>query len=302
VVSKPLLTPMSMYALSPFREMRTITQLLIPRRNRSNGVYQIWMPCDSGCMHWYKVNGYSSDYHSFIHDELGWDQSKVDDLLMPIIQKMNRRNQVWLCWSSSTPLQSISCIIQATSLNRQGDLNGFLNVASGAGSHAPRKRQTYNSKRLQQVVTEFRKEQAKMHGRRATTPASDHGDQGNNVTENDMAPPKKRRKTGVSRKGKGIGKETGPTEDETTRVPTAQGKRRPRTTTDRSRKKKQTQGGEESDDRSDSEDEFAGTEGTPAAMMPSAPLAVQLRPRVQPRIRQARKQGDLSPSDPADKL
>lgn len=220
----------------------------------------------------------------FIHDELGWDQSKVDDLLMPIIQKMNRRNQ-------------------ATSLNRQGDLNGFLNVASGAGSHAPRKRQTYNSKRLQQVVTEFRKEQAKMHGRRATTPASDHGDQeGDNVTENDMAPPKKRRKTGVSRKGKGIGKETGPTEDETTRVPTAQGKRRPRTTTNRSRKKKQTQGGEESDDGSDSECEFAGTEGTPAAMMPSAPLAVQLRPRVQPRIRQARKQGDLSPSDPADKL
>lgn len=30
----------------------------------------------------------------FINEELGWNQSKVDDLLMPIIQRMSRRNQV----------------------------------------------------------------------------------------------------------------------------------------------------------------------------------------------------------------
>lgn len=30
----------------------------------------------------------------FLHEELGWLQSKVDDLLVPIIQKMGKRGQV----------------------------------------------------------------------------------------------------------------------------------------------------------------------------------------------------------------
>ena len=205
---------------------------------------------------------------------------------MPIIQKMNRCNQVWPRWSPSTAIRSIDRISQVASLNRQGDLNGFLNVASGAGSHAPRKRQTYHSKRLQQVVTEFRKEQAKQ------STAPDCGDQN---FEGDTAPPKKRQKT-TTRKGKGG---TGPTGNSTTRVPTAKGKRKRGVT---SKKSQRPHGDEESGDGSDGEDEFAGTEGTPAATMPSAPLTVQLRPRVQPRIRQARKQEDLSPSDSADKI
>ncbi|KAI6168059.1 hypothetical protein EDD17DRAFT_1453682, partial [Pisolithus thermaeus] len=92
----------------------------------------------------------------FIKEELGWDQSKVDDLLMPIIQRMSRRNQV-------------------TSVNKQGDLNEFFNVTSGAGTVAPRKRQAYSSKRLQQVVTKFRKEQAKNRDR-STTPERDDRD------------------------------------------------------------------------------------------------------------------------------
>lgn len=31
---------------------------------------------------------------SFLREELGWNETKVDDLLLPIIQKMSRRNQV----------------------------------------------------------------------------------------------------------------------------------------------------------------------------------------------------------------
>ncbi|KAL4064412.1 hypothetical protein J3A83DRAFT_4376630 [Scleroderma citrinum] len=212
----------------------------------------------------------------FVHDELGWDQSKVDALMMPIIQKMSRRSQ-------------------AASLNRQGDLNGFFHMVSGTGSYAPRKRQTYNSKRLQQVVTEFRKEQGKMCGRSATTSSDDQ--ESNLASETEIVPlKKKRRKTTMSRKGK----DTGPTET----VPTTKKKRRrgPRVATTGPRNSKRSHGDEDSDDGSDSEDEFAGAEGAQPAMIPSAPLAVSLRPRVRPRIRQARKQGDLSPSDPADKV
>ncbi|KAG2074311.1 PIN domain-like protein [Suillus decipiens] len=60
----------------------------------------------------------------FFHEELHWNQTKVDETLLPIIQKMNKRNQ-------------------AASTNRQGNLNGFFEVAPGSGSYAPRKRQAY---------------------------------------------------------------------------------------------------------------------------------------------------------------
>jgi hypothetical protein len=32
--------------------------------------------------------------HSFFYEELRWNQAKVDETLLPIIQKMNKRNQV----------------------------------------------------------------------------------------------------------------------------------------------------------------------------------------------------------------
>ncbi|KAF9243402.1 hypothetical protein BU15DRAFT_86379 [Melanogaster broomeanus] len=117
----------------------------------------------------------------FLNDELGWNATKVDDLLLPIIQKMSKRNQ-------------------AASMNRQGNLNGFFDVTPAAGSYAPRKRQAYGSKRLQQVVSDFRKEQAKMQGRSTRTPTPDQDR--DIVPEDEAAPPKKRRKTTASRKGK----------------------------------------------------------------------------------------------------
>ncbi|KAI0635968.1 hypothetical protein C8Q77DRAFT_1155707 [Trametes polyzona] len=87
----------------------------------------------------------------FFNAELGWDQAKVDDLLLPIIRKMNKRSQ------NAAPTM-------------QGNLVGFFDLPLGANA-APRKRQAYASKRLQQVVQDFRKQQAKQRG--SPTPAPD---------------------------------------------------------------------------------------------------------------------------------
>lgn len=109
----------------------------------------------------------------FFHEELHWNQAKVDETLLPIIQNMNKRNQ-------------------ATTMNRQGNLNSFFDVAPGSGSYAPRKRQAYGSKRLQQVVTDFRNQQAK---RITSASISDEDDL---VPEDGKEEPStKKRKTGV---------------------------------------------------------------------------------------------------------
>ncbi|KAG5651364.1 hypothetical protein H0H81_008933 [Sphagnurus paluster] len=78
----------------------------------------------------------------FFYEELGWGQVKVDEILLPIIQKMNKRGQ-------------------AAALNKQSNLNDFFNLGSGSGTLAPKKRQAYASKRLQNVVDEFRKKRAR---------------------------------------------------------------------------------------------------------------------------------------------
>lgn len=114
----------------------------------------------------------------FFYEELRWNQAKVDETLLPIIQKMNKRNQV-------------------AAMNRQGNLNSFFDVAPGSGSYAPRKRQAYGSKRLQQVVTDFRNQQAK---RNTSTPVSDGAD--NIVPEDEKEPATKKRKTGVKSRTK----------------------------------------------------------------------------------------------------
>ncbi|KAF8632252.1 hypothetical protein AX15_001999 [Amanita polypyramis BW_CC] len=76
----------------------------------------------------------------FFHKELGWQQSKVDELLLPIIQKMNKRGQ-------------------AAAINKQSNLTEYFDVSAGMGAFVPRKQQAYTSKRLQDVVEDFRKRQ-----------------------------------------------------------------------------------------------------------------------------------------------
>ncbi|CAA7266955.1 unnamed protein product [Cyclocybe aegerita] len=129
----------------------------------------------------------------FLHQELGWQRSKVDDLLLPIIQKMNKRQQ-------------------AAALNRQGDLNNYLDISAGSGTHAPRQRQAYASKRLQQVISDFRVRQRSG----SSTPApsgspspheSKNGD--SNASDVEEPPTKKRKKSAA---GKGSTKGTAKTQ------------------------------------------------------------------------------------------
>ncbi|KAJ7158651.1 hypothetical protein C8R46DRAFT_1109789 [Mycena filopes] len=70
-------------------------------------------------------------------------------LLLPVIQKIRKRGQ-------------------NGALNKQGNLDGFFDI-TGSGTIAPRKRQAYASKRLQQVVSDFRKK--RKHGSKSPSPA-----------------------------------------------------------------------------------------------------------------------------------
>ncbi|EIM91084.1 PIN domain-like protein [Stereum hirsutum FP-91666 SS1] len=116
---------------------------------------------------------------SLFQDELGWSSSKVEELLLPIIQKMNKRGQV-------------------QALNRQGNLNEFFDVSGGMGSAAPRKKQAYTSKRLQQVVSDFRKAQKQNAGEnKESDSGSESGAQSDGGDEKDGG-----KKTNSKGKGK----------------------------------------------------------------------------------------------------
>ncbi|KAJ3515418.1 hypothetical protein NLJ89_g1771 [Agrocybe chaxingu] len=125
----------------------------------------------------------------FLHQELGWQRSKVDDLLLPIVQKMNKRQQT-------------------AALNRQGDLNHYLDISAGSGTHAPRQRQAYASKRLQQVISDFRVRQRSGSSTPAPSgsPNRDESKNGDSDASDIEPPTKKRKKSAVgqdSTKGKG---------------------------------------------------------------------------------------------------
>ncbi|KAM6504470.1 hypothetical protein JOM56_001413 [Amanita muscaria] len=72
--------------------------------------------------------------------ELGWEQAKIDELLLPVIHKINKRGQ-------------------ENAMNRQSNLSNFFDVSAGMGAYIPKKRQVYASRRLQDVVADFRKRQ-----------------------------------------------------------------------------------------------------------------------------------------------
>lgn len=135
----------------------------------------------------------------YFNSELGWNQDKVDDLIQPIIQKMNKRTQV--CLESMLATDVISCqyVFQQGAMNRQGNLLGFLDVP--AGGAVPRKRQAYTSKRLQQVVSDFRKKQAANANSEAEGPGSSRSGDVSGAEENETEErPKKRKKTTAKEK------------------------------------------------------------------------------------------------------
>ncbi|PBL03569.1 PIN domain-like protein [Armillaria gallica] len=171
----------------------------------------------------------------FLHEELGWLQSKVDDLLVPIIQKMGKRGQ-------------------AAAMNRQGNLNGFFDVAAGSGTFAPRRRQAYASKRLQQVVSDFRKK------RKAGVGPSGSVDEGSDsgVSEEDTPVKKKPKSSSKGKKGR---------ESTSHRRGQGRGRGRPSST-------------KKTAEHSSSEDDEFREE---AVMTVEAPLSAQLRPRPKPK-------------------
>ncbi|KAL1696908.1 hypothetical protein GGG16DRAFT_120544 [Schizophyllum commune] len=214
----------------------------------------------------------------FFNGELSWSQHKVDELLLPIISKMGKRGQT----------------------NKQGTLNSFLDVSLGTGTHAPRKRQAYASKRLQQVVSDFRKKRAGL--------AEDNEEE----TENGE-PVRKRRRTvvpkgkgkGTQRKGKGKqasvegegdlgegvgenveGNEDGGAQDvEPAKAPRKRvmaKKPAPKKAPARKARKKRTASEEEEDD-DDSDDNYAGDGGDDAPFSPGDATPPPRRPRPKPR-------------------
>ncbi|KIL67529.1 hypothetical protein M378DRAFT_122537 [Amanita muscaria Koide BX008] len=106
--------------------------------------------------------------------ELGWEQAKIDELLLPVIHKINKRGQ-------------------ENAMNRQSNLSSFFDVSAGMGAYVPKKRQVYASRRLQDVVADFRKRQPA----EISTPAagSQEGTSQQEEAGEEVSGTRKRRKT-----------------------------------------------------------------------------------------------------------
>ena len=85
---------------------------------------------------------------------------------------------------------------QAAALNRQNNLNEFLDISAGSGTHAPKRSRAYESKRLQQVISEFRKKNKQRSGLNTPVPGS-HTVDGNSQDESESM---KEVEEGTSRK------------------------------------------------------------------------------------------------------
>nr|XP_019011114.1 DNA excision repair protein ERCC-5 [Kwoniella pini CBS 10737]OCF49895.1 DNA excision repair protein ERCC-5 [Kwoniella pini CBS 10737] len=90
-----------------------------------------------------------SALRTFLHEELSWSISKVDDELTPIVQRIARRGKLG-------------------ALNKQATLLPFFDVQVVTGNYAPRRRTTANvSKRLMGVIKSFREAEAKLKGEKS---------------------------------------------------------------------------------------------------------------------------------------
>ncbi|WVW83980.1 hypothetical protein I302_106003 [Kwoniella bestiolae CBS 10118] len=124
-----------------------------------------------------------SALRTFLHEELSWSISKVDDELTPIVQRIARRGKVG-------------------ALNKQSTLLPFFDVSVVTGNYAPRRRTTANvSKRLMGVIKSFREAEARIKGEEVK-------DWGEMMVDLDEEDPKgrgtgKRRKTLESENGDG---------------------------------------------------------------------------------------------------
>lgn len=158
-------------------------------------------------------------------------------------------------------------------MNKQSNLTEFFDVSAGMGAFVPKKRQAYTSKRLQNVVADFRKQQK--FG--TSTIASQHESEGSADEYNQSTSRKRKKMAQGGRRGK----------SKTNAA--AVGGKRPR---GKGRKQKTTiESEDESPERSGAEDDDAEV----------TPLAAQLRPRprpahkgAKPGVKEMNSQGDDS--------
>ena len=174
-------------------------------------------------------------------------------------------------------------------MNKQGNLNEYFDVSGHSGApSAPRKRNAYASKRLQQVVNDFRDQQAasqkavsKSGGSSSVTPAPDAEELSESGQENKL------QDESIAGKGKAKGSRSGRKINSGARGrDKARGRGRGRgrgragvSATSTSRKRKRSTSGE-----SEGEAYEPGTGGTRASeeVEVTPPLAVNLRPRARP--------------------
>lgn len=174
---------------------------------------------------------------------------------------------------------------QNASANAQGNLVGYFDLPVGANA-APRKRQAYTSKRLQQVVSDFRKQQARL--RNSTTPSvgDDGGASDSEPNVEASRPAKKRKKSDEAKpKAKGRGKgRTKATEGEDGAPSAVRGARGSGRGRGRGRGAKRTSRKlERSPSVTDEDEEFVGGQ-PPAADVPGPSREeLGLRPRPKPR-------------------
>jgi DNA excision repair protein ERCC-5 len=157
--------------------------------------------------------------------------------------------------------------MQAAALNKQSDLNSFFDVNVGTGTYAPRNRKAYTSKRLQQVVTDFRNKRKRDSASPTSTPTPHSPSE--SASEDEATRTNRRKVT----KGKGVAQAS-----------TSRGSRRGRGRQGgrgaSSRKKSRAT---MSDDHSD-DSEFPASGGEGCPEIPPDPVVVaRLRPRPKPR-------------------
>lgn len=185
---------------------------------------------------------------------------------------MNKRNQVF-SFVRQNQCDIKFTFLQASALNKQGNLNDFLDISAGSGTYAPRQNQAYQSKRLQQVISDFRKRRKNASAPDSRSRSlSEEGD--NNEGSSIHPPPVKRRKpnkTGNKKaKGKATTLEGGTTEGKGIR---SQGRG------ERSLKGKSSKPGSASDNNDDDDDDFIPPPHEYEPMEMEADLRPKLRPK-----------------------
>ena len=156
-------------------------------------------------------------------------------------------------------------------MNKQSNLSEYFDVSAGMGAYVPKKRHAYTSKRLQDVVADFRKQQ-KSGSPIITSQHESEGSDNNGDEYNESTSRKKRKvgQKGVRVKGKSN------TAAISGRRPRARGKSK--------KQKAVTETEDETSERSDADEDEAR----------STPRAAQLRPRPRPAYKAAKPGADAN--------